>query len=192
MEEAMIRGHVLEHAARFYRLSYDRATAARVDGELSVELKSVLASLSRAEWYPRRYLVEMLKAFAVVRGTNDATYADFVRCGSSLADANSEFARLLMCIMTPQLFLKKLPRFWSRDHQDSGAFELEQIGSDEQRVARVVLRGVKHYDHGAIMWLGFMRGTLTQLGAAQHVVTQEGWSWDSPGPQEIAYEVRWS
>jgi hypothetical protein len=91
MEEPMIRGHVLDHAARFYRSSYDQSTAARVDGELSVELKSVLESITRAEWYPRRYLVEMMNAFALVRGTTDVTHADLVRCGSSLADANHEF-----------------------------------------------------------------------------------------------------
>jgi hypothetical protein len=183
---------VLEHASRFYRSSYDNSTASRVDGELSVELKSVLDSVSRAQWYPRRYLVEMLHAFAIVNGTTDATYADFLRCGSSLADANNEFAKLLMRVMTPELFLKKLPRFWSRDHKGSGAFELEPAAPGEQRFARITLRSVKHYDHAAILWLGFIQGVLAQLGATKLAVTQEGWSWDSPGPQDIAYEVRWS
>lgn len=192
MEEPMIRGHVLEHAARFYRTSYDHSAAARVEGELSIELKAALESLTRAEWYPRRYLVEMLNAFAMVRGTSDATYTDFVRCGSSIADANSEFSKLLMRVMTPELFLKKLPRFWSRDHKGSGAFEIEPVGSGEHRVARVVLRSVKHYDHGAILWLGFIQGVFSQLGASKLSVTQEGWSWESPGPQDVAYEVRWS
>jgi len=191
MEEAMIRGHVLDHAARFYRSSYDHSTAARVDGELSVELKSVLDSVSRAEWYPRRYLVEMLNAFAMVRGTSDATYSDFVACGSALADANNDFAKLLMRVMTPELFLRKLPRFWSRDHK-GGAFELAPATPGEQRVARVMLRSVKHYDHGAILWLGFIQGVLSQLGATQLAITQQGWSWDSPGPQDVTYEVRWS
>jgi hypothetical protein len=191
MEEAMIRGSVLDHASRFYRASYDQAIAARIDGEMSVELKLVLESLSRAEWYPRRYLVEMLNAVATVRGNTDATYTDFVRCGSALADPSDEFARLLMQLLTPELFLKKLPRFWARDHKGSGAFELEPIEAGA-RTARFVLRSVKHYDHGAILWMGFIEGVLAQLGASKLSVAQQGWSWEDPGPQDIAYEVKWS
>lgn len=191
MEEAMIRGHVLDHTAQFYRSRYDQGTASRVDGELSIELKSVLESVSRPEWYPRRYLVEMLNAITIVRGTNDGTYADFVRCGSTLADPKDEFGKLLVQVMTPELFLKKLPRFWTRDHQESGAFELEAVAAGE-RQARVKLRSVKHYDHCAILWLGFMQGMLSQVGTAGLSIAQQGWSWENPGPQDVAYEVKWS
>ena len=136
MEEPMIRGHVLDHVALYYRSKYDHSTAARVEGELSIELKAVLEGVSRPEWYPRRYLVELLQAFALVRGSNDA-YEDFLRCGSTLAEANNDFTKLLMKLMTPELFIKKLPRFWARDHKGGGAFEIEQ--SVEQRTARVRL-----------------------------------------------------
>jgi hypothetical protein len=191
MEEAMIRGHVLDHAARFCRTSYDQSTASRVEGELSLELKAALDSLSRSEWYPRRYLVEILNALAAVRGSNDGTYSDIVRCGRALADPSDEYTRLLMQVMTPELFLKKLPRFWERDHQGSGAFELEPIAAGEQS-ARFSLRSVKHYDHAAILWLGFIQGVLVQLGTSGLSVAQRGWSWESPGPQEVTYEVKWS
>jgi len=108
-----------------------------------------------------------------------------------LAEPNDEYSRLLMQVMTPEIFLKKLPRFWSRDHQESGAFELEPIASGV-REARITLRGVKHYDHAAIVWLGFIQGVLVQLGAPGLSVAQRGWSWDSPGPQDVTYEVKWS
>jgi len=191
MEEAMIRGHVLGHTAEFYRSRYDQGTAARIDGELSIELKLMLDSVSRAEWYPRRHLIEMLNAITMVRGANEGTYADFVRCGSTLADTKDEFAKMLMQVMTPELFLKKLHRFWTRDHQDSGAFELEPVTPGD-RSARLKLRSVKHYDHCAILWMGFMQGVLGQLGLAGVSVIQQGWSWENPGPQDIAYEVKWS
>jgi len=191
MEGATIRGHVLDHAARFYRTTYDQPTAVRIDGQLSIELKSTLDSMSRAEWYPRRYLVEMLSAIATVRGSNDGTYAEIVRCGRSLAEPNDEYSRLLMQVMTPELFLKKLPRFWERDHQGSGAFEIES-SADGGHSARVTLRGIKNYDHAALLWLGFIQGVLVQLRTPGLSVAQRGWSWDNPGPQDVTYEVKWS
>lgn len=191
MDDAMIRGHVLEHVARFYRSSYDHSVAARVEGELSVEVKAVLEAVSKADWYPRRYLVELLKAFETVRGSGDAVYDDFLSCGASLAQASNDFSRLLIKLMTPELFVKKLPRFWTRDHKGSGALEIEPPVAG-QRAARVTLRNVKHYDHGAILWMGFIQGVLAQLGTSQLSVRQDGWSWSSPGPQEVVYEMRWS
>jgi hypothetical protein len=190
MEAPLIRGHVLEHTARYYRLSFDHVAAARIDGELSIEVKSALETLAPAEWYPRRYLVEMLKAFVAVRGSGDTTYGDILRCGSALAEPNNDFLRLLMKVMTPEIFLKKMPRFWARDHRASGTVEIEPL--DGPRAMRVRLRGVKQYDHGAILWMGFMHGVLKQLGTSTPIVRQEGWSWASPDPQDVAFEVRWS
>jgi hypothetical protein len=191
MDEPQIRGHVLEHVMRFYRDSFDHSTAARIEGELSIDVKAALDSLSPAGWYPRSHLVEVLKAFAAVRGSGDSTYGDFVRCGIGLAEAKNDFTRLLMQVMTPDLFLKKLPRFWARDHKSSGAFDVQPFEAAEHG-ARVTLRGVRHYDHAAVFWLGFIQGVLIQLGAPGLVVRQVGWSWSSPGPQDVAYEVRWS
>lgn len=190
MEEPMIRGHVLEQTARFYRASYDPVTISRIEGELSIELKAALEAMSSAGWYPRRYQVELLNALAAVRGPSDATYGDLVRCGAALAEPSNSFTSLLLHLMTPELFVRKLPRFWARDHKSSGAFEIEPAG--DGRGARVRLRGVKHYDHGAVLWLGFLQGVLERVGAAGASVRQEGWSWSSPGPEDVAYEVRWS
>lgn len=190
MDEPMIRGHILEQTARFYRASHDHSTVARIDGELSIEVKVALESLSPDEWYPRRFQVEMLNAFALVRGSGDATYGDILRCGAALAQPTNEFSKLLMALMTPELFVKKLPRFWSRDHKGGGSFEIEPLG--DQRGARIKLRGIKHYDHGPILWMGFIQSTLKQVGATGLVIRQEGWSWSSPGPQDVSYEVKWS
>lgn len=190
MEEPQIRGSVIEHAARFYRTSFERSTIARIEGELSIEVKSALDIMLSAEWYPRRYLVEILNAFAAVRGSGDGTYGDFVRCGAGLAEPTNELAKLLITVMTPDLFVKKLPRFWARDHKGSGTFEVEPLSG--QRGALIRLRGVRQYDHAAILWLGFIQSVLKQLGASSLVVRQEGWSWSTPGPQDVSYEVRWS
>jgi hypothetical protein len=191
MTEPLIRGYVLDHTARFYRSTYDYSTAARIEGDLSLEVKSALETVSHADWYPRRYQVEMLNAFAAARGSSDVTYGDFMRCGAKLGEPNNDFAKLLIQLMTPELFLRKLPRFWTRDLKSSGAFEIEMPRTGA-RGAKVKLRNVKQYDHGAIFWMGFIQSTLAQLGASGLVVTQEGWSWSNPGPQDISYDVRWS
>jgi len=190
MQEPLIRGHVLEHTVRFCRLSYEHGEMARIDGELSVDVKAALDELTPAAWYPRRFQVELLNAVSTVRGKSDATYGDFLRCGTALAEPSNDFVRLLMQVMTPELFVKKLPRFWSRDHKGSGDFEVKALS--DQRGAHICLRGVQDYDHGAILWMGFIQGVLKQIGASRLIVQQQGWSWSNPGPQEVAYEARWS
>lgn len=189
MGEPLIRGHVLEHTARYCRTSFDYAAAARIDGELSIEVKATLDTLASAEWYPRRFHVEMLQAIASVRGSSDVTCGDIQRCGAALAEPNNDFVRLLMKLMTPQLFIKKLPRFWERDYGASGTIESEALQAE--RGVNVRLHGIKQYDHGPIFWMGFMQGALKQLGASGLVVRQDGWSWATPGPQDVSYEVRW-
>jgi hypothetical protein len=43
-----------------------------------------------------------------------------------------------------------------------------------------------------MVWLGWIRGALGNAAGKGAEVTQEGWTWASPAPDEITYEVRWS
>jgi hypothetical protein len=191
MLEPMIRGHIIAHTARFFRSECEPDFALSGDATLSLELKTALREISPAAWYPRQYQVELLRAVAEVHGDEAATRLDLQRCGAAMAVGDNEFMKLLMKVLTPELFLKKAPRLWLRDHQDSGGYQLERFDSDG-RSACLRLRGVAGYAHSGVLWLGWLREIFGEMGQTGAQIAQQGWSWSNPAPDEVVYEVKWS
>src|SRR5262245_43844996 len=106
MLEPMIRGHVIEHTAKFFRSEVEPDFALRVDSGLSLELKTALREIGPAAWYPRQYQVELLRAVAEAHADEAATRRDLLRCGAGMAVGDNEFMKLLLKVLTPELFLK--------------------------------------------------------------------------------------
>jgi hypothetical protein len=191
MPEPMIRGHVIEHTAKFFRVECEPALALRIDSALPLELRVALREISSAGWYPRRYEVALLQAVAEAHGDEAGTRRDLLRCGASMAVGGNEFMKLLMKVLTPELFLKKAPRFWTRDHQDDAGYQLDRI-DPVGRTASLRLRGVSGYTHSGLVWLGWIQGVFAEMCQAGWEINQQGWTWSNPAPDEIVYEVKWS
>jgi len=191
MTEPMIRGHVIAHTARFAREHIELASPYGFAGGVTPELNATLETIATAGWYPRRYEVELLEALAHARGRTDDARRDLQRCGSALAAMDNQFMSLLMRLMTPQLFIRKLPLFWKRDHQGSGMIEIDHF-VDSANQAKIRLVGIAGYDHAALLWLGWIKHVLDGLCGGRAEVSQAGWSWPQPGPGEILFDVRWS
>jgi len=191
MSEPMIRGQVIAHTASFLRSQLDSSTARRLEDELSAELRITLGEIVPALWYPRRYQVELLDALVTVKGKGEPAYADLVRCGAGFATVENDFTKLLMKILTTELFFKKLSRFWLRDHQNSGNFEVQALENIERGV-QLRLGDVAGYNHSAVLWLGWMQHVLQRLSGPASHIEQTGWSWSNPGPNHVVYQVEWS
>ena len=191
MPEPMIRGHVIIHTASFLRTQSDHSRSQAIESELSAPVRSALEHLAPAKWYPRQFQVELLNALAAVRGHGDATYGELMRCGAGMVAVDNEFFRLLMKVLTPELFIKKLAKFWQRDHRHSGSFELKSLEGGGVG-GRLQMRDVAGYDHAAILWLGWLKRMLEVISGRHSEVRQSGWSWSNPAPSEIIYEVKWA
>jgi hypothetical protein len=191
MLEPMIRGHVIRHTVRFFRVQCDPLLALRIDAELPLELRTTLEDIEPAGWYPRQYEIELLQAVARAHGGEEAAREDLLRCGAGMAVGDNEFTKLLMKVLTPELFLKKAERFWSRDHQDAAGYRLERCDI-EQRRASLRLHGVAGYTHCGLIWMGWLRGVLGEICQSGFEVEQRGWSWANPAPNDVVYEVSWS
>jgi hypothetical protein len=189
MSEPMIRGHVIAHTARFVRNHLDATGSRRLSTQLSDELKVVLDDIVPAYWYPRRHQVELLCALGETRGGAEAAYGDLLLCGSAMAAVDNPFMSLLMRVMTPDLFVTKLPLFWQRDHQSSGAMTVSSSG---RKHGRLVVSDIAGYDHAAVVWLGWIKQVLSGLSAGKAEVDQIGWTAARPGPNEVIYEMSWS
>jgi hypothetical protein len=190
MLEPMIRGYVIQKTERFFRTECDSSLAQRIDSALPLELKTRLPELSPAGWYPRHYQVALLSAAADAHGSEQLLRRDLMRCGASLAVGDNEFMKLLLKVLTPELFLKKVARLWVRDHKDSANYQLERL-DPEARSASLHLRGVAGYTHSALVWQGYLQRIFGAI-CTHCSVDQQGWSLANPAPDEIVYEVKWS
>lgn len=190
--EPMIRGYSVKQQFHFLETQYEPAVSQRLLAQIPEEVRLALADLHPADWYPRSYSVAALRAIASHRGDDErAVYDDMVRCGTFIAtEATNTFLRILMKVLTPALFAKKIPDFWRRD-QTSGHFEVDISGTKDRRF-QLKLCDVAGFDHVGLLGIGWMTHGLTMMGKQDVVVTQHGWSLSAPGPQEISYEVSWS
>ena len=191
MTEPMIRGYVVSHTANYFRTQCDPDVALRVDRELSIELRAALGNMAPAAWVPRRYQSQLLQAVAKAHTNAELAREDLVRCGFGLGGIDNPFMTLLVKLLTPELLLRKTSLFWTRDHRESGQCELNALDPDRHS-GRLRLRGVAGYDHASLVWLGWIKRMLTELGHTSCEVTQQGWTWSTPGPEEINYEIKWS
>ncbi|HKU36695.1 MAG TPA: hypothetical protein VJR89_01075 [Polyangiales bacterium] len=191
MPEPMIRGHIIQQTVRYFRNECDQDTALRIDATLPLELKALLRELVPAHWYPRRHEAELLAAIAHVVGNEEAVRRMLLRCGASMAVGENEFMKLLMRVLTPELFLKKLGAFWTRDHQDSGGYRVERLDL-EGRNASLRLTGIAGYTHSALLWQGWIHEIFRQISTVGSDVQQSGWTWSEPAPEAVSFEVKWS
>jgi hypothetical protein len=190
MSSAQIRGYSLRQTARYLETKFDPDVRKRLVDAMPSTSRSMLSSFEAGEWYPRDHSSVLFRAIANARGGDEA-YQDLVGCGEFIAsEATNTFLRLLMRIMTPTLFAKKVPEFWKRD-QRGGQFVADVSKADEGRIG-MKLVDVEGYDHIGIVSIGWIQFGMTALGKKGVVIKQDGWSLANPGPRSVSYEVTWS
>lgn len=191
MTTAMIRGYSLKQTAKYLDTKFDPDMRRRVGETLPPSVRNMLGSFADAEWYPREYSSALFRAIAAARNDPEGSYQDLVACGELIAtEATNTFLKLLMRIMSPTLFAKKIPDFWNRD-QRGGRFEADVTDADKGLI-RMRLADVFGYDHIGIVSIGWIQFGMIALGKKNVGIRQTGWALDRPGPETIEYEVTWS
>lgn len=187
----MIRGYSVKQQFNFLQTQYEPEVSGRLLQTIPVEILTGLNDPKPADWYPRSYSVAILRAIASHHGADEqAAYADLVRCGTFIAtEATNTFLRLLMKVLTPALFAKKIPEFWKRD-QTGGHFEVDTSGA-KHGTFELRLCDVEGFDHIGVVSLGWILFGLSAMGKTDVVVNQTGWKLTNPGPTQIHYQVRW-
>ncbi len=191
MSPPMMRGYTMIGCKAFIDEQYDEATRARLYDSLSPEVRSSLPTYKRVEWYPRDHVIEMLRGIARVHGADQqAAFRDIVACGQFVAkDAATTFLRLLMKILTPVLFAKKIPDIWERDSK-GGKMVADASHADDRRLL-IQLTDVEGFDHIGPLAVGWITFAMTAMGkkGAEGKVTE--WSLATPGPRDLHIEITW-
>lgn len=190
--EPMIRGYSVKQQLNFLERQYEPAVSRRLLETIPTDVRTGLGDLKAAEWYPRAYSIGVLRAIASNHGSDEkGVYSDLARCGTFIAtEATNTFLKLLMKILTPALFAKKIPEFWKRD-QTGGHFEVDTSGVKDGTL-KLELCDVEGFDHIGVIGIGWISYGLTAMGKSNVVVTQKGWALANPGPKNIEYHVRWT
>lgn len=192
MDEPLVRGFEIERTLAFIESYFDEESAQRAIRSISDETLRLKSEIATVQLYPRAYLVEALRAIAKINPDEEAAYADLVECGRFMSsEATNTYLRLLLKILSPQMFAKKITTFWERDNRNCGNFDPNEteVSSGYMRLKMV---GAAGFDHCAPVSAGFCSFVLSAMGKSNVGARQQGWSLENPGPESYVLELTWS
>lgn len=145
--------------------------------------------LAPAAWCPGEKYTEVLKILAKsANGDDERAKELLIASGTYVArTATNTFLRLLMKMLTPGLFAKKLPDFWKRDCS---------IGRLEVEVAppKITCRFVDMtvFEHAACTGAGFLSSAFQGMGKTIVKVELKDWSLSKPSSDCSVVELTWA
>lgn len=184
-----VRGYVVKTSVEYLQSRLDPAEASTVFDRFSPSVRSTLETVKAIEWYPVEQMSEINQTIVDMLGKGDEDRAReaMIACGRYMAtEATNTFLRLLMRVLTPGLFAKKLPDLWARDC--SGGKVTVDV-SNERLICR--LTGVKDFAHCGPVSLGWATFALQNMGKPVVSSKLHAWSLATPNPDEVWFEAAW-
>jgi len=188
MGENEMRGYGLLSAVTYLRKAAGEQRAKQLLDGLSQETKQALATAKEASWCSSKSVAEVYRAIASLSNGDESTaQKNLIECGKHAAlEASNTFLRLLMKLLTPTLFAKKLPDLWSRDCT-VGKIVVEV----HDHKIRNRLLGVAGFDHLGPVAAGYVAFALEAMGKSITKTELHEWSLATPSPTDVWFEVFW-
>ena len=187
----MTRGYAITRTVEFIKSGYFKPDAVnRILESLPGDMRDALPNLKTSEWYPREYMVPLMRGIASVKNDNVGSAEDLANYGQAVAsEATNTFLKILMKLLTPTLFAKKFPEFYARDHKGSGHFEVDIEKVKDGKIT-IKLVGAEGFDHIGAASVGFFRFGIESISGPGSVdIKTRGWSLATPSPHEVFYDV---
>lgn len=186
-----VRNYTVAACTGYLREVAGEQEAKRIIEGLSPQARQIIATAdgASAAWCPVSVLSEVLSAVADQGNGDEARTRDvLIKCGQFMAhEATNTFLRLLMRMLTPSLFVKKIPDIWRRDCSHGTLIPV--LG--EQKLTCRVLE-TDGFIHAPCTVAGFLSFALGSMGKSIQKTTVHGWSLNTPNPTEGQIEVVWS
>jgi|GEM_PF-1572825 len=188
-EDFCVRGYMVMHAARYLEGLLGDAESKRVFADFSPEAQRALDTTKHADWCPVSVFSELTRAIAKTSdGDEEKARELLVACGVFMAqEATNSFLKILMKILTPGLFAKKIPAIWSRDCSQG---ELVSELSGHKLVCHAY--GMTGFDHVPCTAAGFVTFVLQRMGKPVSRTTIHGWSLETPYTDGARFELEWT
>lgn len=190
--EFQVRGYMVVNAGKFLvdksRELEGEAASRRAMERLSPETRAALEGAKPAGWYSVNAISELFGQIAgLASGDEDRAREMLIDAGAFNAkEATNTFLKLLMRMLSPPLFARKLPDFWRRDCT-RGRLEVEVTGQ------RLLCRfyEMEGFDHVVAGTAGFASFALGAMGKTVEKITLEGWGLDRPWSEGASMELAW-
>lgn len=165
------------------------AEGQRIIDELSPETRNILTSENPANWSPMRNYVELLNCVAALGKGDDAKARDsLIEAGRYVAqEASTTFLRLMLKVLTPNLFAKKVPTVWQRDFSRGRA---EAEISERLLVFRMF--EISEMDHIPCTAPGFISVAMESMGKSVKRINVHNWSLQEPCREGAYFELEWA
>jgi len=188
MSAIQMRGYVPLSAAVYLRGAAGEQAAQQLLGSMSPQARRALETATQASWCPAGDVAEVFQVIASLgKGNEDQARMHLVECGKHAArEASNTFLRLLMKLLTPAMFAKKLPELWGRDC--TGGRITVQLHED--RIVNHLL-DMDGFDHIAPVAVGYVMFALEAMGKSITKSTLHGWSLAQPSASDSWFEVSW-
>lgn len=185
----MTRGYSMTSAWRFIDQAYDAETRQKIVDQLSPEVRKAMGTYKDVEFYPATHWSEILRGVATVVGKTDAdAERELQSCGAFTAsEATNTFLRLLMRVLTPALFAKKIPSLWSRDNT-AGQFSVDLSDINRGRLV-FQLSDVDGYAYCGPAAMGWISFAMKTMGRQTNTMKQMGWSLENPAPKNVVIDL---
>ncbi len=186
-EQFQVRGYMVLASVDYLR-ELAGSEGQRIVDAFAPQTREVVVGGKAGAWAPVSAMSEVTAAIATLAGGDQDRARDLlIGCGASMArEATNTFLRLLMKMLTPALFAKKVPDLWSRDCNRG---KLIVDVTDTKLVCQVL--GTSGFDHAACTATGFVTFALQTMGKSLERTTVTGWSLEKPSTDEAAFEIIW-
>jgi hypothetical protein len=187
MAENQMRGYGLLSAVAYLRKAAGEPRAKQIMDGLSPETKQAFATAKDASWCSSKSIAEVYRAIASLsNGDESSAQKNLIECGKYAAQqASNTFLKLLMKLLTPTMFAKKLPDLWARDCT-VGKIVVEVY---DDRI-RNRLMDVAGFDHLGPVAAGYVAFALEAMGKTITKTELHGWSLATPG-SDCWFETYW-
>jgi hypothetical protein len=188
MSEFQVRGYTIVNAVKYLKHALGEEGARQVFEGFSPGLQHALTSAAPADWVPVSHISEAHRAIAALgKGDEDRARNELITSGRWIAnEATNTFLKLVMKVLTPALFAKKLPKLWSRD-ATCGRYEVDV--TEDRLVCR--LHEMEEIDHMAPSALGYVTFALEAMGKKIESSKLHGWSLAKPNASGAWFELYW-
>jgi len=189
MTELKARGYILATTVGYLREVAGEEKANQTISQVSPELQDAIRTVSPAIWYPIPLLAELNRALVQsVAGKDEVRARELLEgCGRYMGrEASNTFLRLLMRLLTPTLFAKKLPDIWKRDFTGG---RLDMDVTDSRLICRIFdAQGHDHIGPISAGWIGF---ALKAMGKEIETTNIHKWSLAEPNANGVEIEFSW-
>lgn len=188
MQPAKMRGHAFASTLKYCREVLPLERRKKLFERLSADTLGSIESMQANEWYTIDYLAAMLDAMVAASDGNAATAEqDLVGVGKFIGkEAATTFLRLMMKVLTPSLFAKKLQAIYLR-YNSTGTLTVDV--RDDRMV--VSFTGTKGFPHLAAIVVGWLSMVFEMMGKELVSYKITNWSLTSPYNDCFDLELVW-